>query len=333
MWRTIVVGLVAAMGAVMAGCGVIAPDIPYEVLEARYGNAASRYMDLPGDLRVHYRDEGPRGAPALVMVHGFAASLHTWEPWAVRFARDHRVIRLDLPGHGLTRAPTGYRSSLEGNVAVVEAVTRRLGAERFVLIGNSMGGAVAWNYALAHPDRLNGLVLVNAAGWPVADRRDGGPPLVFKLLRTSLGRAVLRHANPRPLTTPGLKQAYVDQALVTDALVDRYVELARAPGHREMVLASQGAPRKPVDRAVFARISTPTLVIHGEADAVIPVEAGRGLAGAIPGAVLVTWPDVGHVPMEQIPDRSAEALELFLNGLPRSRAGAEPAAKPSAKAP
>ena len=154
----------------LSGC--VAGDIPYEELEARYGGPASRYVDLEDGLRVHYRDEGnPEAEVTLVMAHGFAASLHAWEPWVERLKDDYRLVSLDLPGHGLTRAPEGYQSSPEGQVAVVDALAAELGLPPFVLAGNSMGGGVAWRYALAHPQKVRALVLVNAAGrgrWRVA---------------------------------------------------------------------------------------------------------------------------------------------------------------------
>jgi pimeloyl-ACP methyl ester carboxylesterase len=184
-----------------------------------------------------------------------------------------------------------------------------------VLGGNSMGGAVAWNYALVHPDRLQGLVLVDAAGWPVEGKREGSP-LAFKLLANPVGRAVLKSVDLSGIAERGLKSAYADETLVTDALVSRYVDLAMAPGRRELILNGQSQPRQPVTKATFARITTPTLVITGEADKVIPAEASRGLASAIPGAQLITYPGVGHVPMEQIPERSAQDLKAFLAGLP-----------------
>lgn len=293
------------------------PEQPWAQLESRYAAPASRYLDLPAGVRVHYRDQGPRTGRTVVLVHGFAASLHAWEPWVARLSPDYRVITLDLAGHGLTRTPPGYRMSTEGQVALVDAVTRNLGVERFVLGGNSMGGAVAWSYALAHPERLQGLVLVDAAGWPVEGKREGSP-LAFRLLANPVGRAVLKRIDLRSIAEKGLKQAYVDEALVTDALVDRYADLAMAPGRRELILTSQSRPREPIARATFARIATPTLVVTGEADTVIPAAASRGLAGAIPGAKLITYPGVGHVPMEQIPDRSAQDLKGFLESLPPS---------------
>jgi pimeloyl-ACP methyl ester carboxylesterase len=297
----------------LAGC---AKTIPYSTLEARYASPASRYMDLPGGLHVHYRDQGPRQGPVLVLVHGFSASLHAWEPWVQRLSPDYRIVSLDLPGHGLTRAPDDYVPSTANSVAVVDEVATRLQLPRFVLGGNSMGGGVAWTYALAHPDRLRGLVLVDAAGWPDPDRRGGGAPVVFKLLGNPVGRWFLRNADPGLFAEKGLKQAYLDERLVTPQLVRRYVELARAPGHRAILTGGRGGPPPEVTPATFEAIRVPTLVMTGEQDALIPAADARAMAAAIPGARLIAYPGVGHVPMEQIPDRSAADLRAWLETLP-----------------
>ncbi len=124
----------------LAGC---AKTIPYSTLEARYASPASRYMDLPGGLHVHYRDQGRRDGPVLVLVHGFSASLHAWEPWVQRLSPDYRIVSLDLPGHGLTRAPDDYVPSTANSVAVVGCGgvglnviqgARLAGAERIIAI-------------------------------------------------------------------------------------------------------------------------------------------------------------------------------------------------------
>lgn len=296
----------------LAGC---AGDISYPELESKYASEASRYMTLPSGVRVHYRDQGKSDGPVLVMVHGFAASLHTWEPWVARLGPDYRIITLDLPGHGLTRTPDGYATSLDGHVATVEGVTAKLALPPFVLIGNSMGGATAWNYTLSHPESVRGLVMVNSAGWP-RDEAPKSQPLAFRMMRNPVGRAILRNIDPRPIAEPGLKDAYVDETIVTEGLVVRYAELARAPGRREMILAQQAKPRRKVTPETFKAIGVATLVMHGDEDTVIPVADSRALAAAIPGAKLVTYPKAGHVPMEQIPDRSAEDLRAFLQALP-----------------
>lgn len=305
-------GLVLATALLLAGC---AGDIPYPDLEAKYASPASRYLTLPNGVRVHYRDQGKRDGQPLVLLHGFSASLHTWEPWVGELGGDYRIVSLDLPGHGLTRTPDGYKLSTEGHVAVVQGVARALELDPFVLAGNSMGGAVAWNYAIAHPDRLRGLVLVNSAGWPRSEAPES-QPLAFKLMGNPVGRALLRNLNPRPVAGPGLKDAYLDESLVTKAVVDRHVDFARAPGRRALLLAPREVPRAPTRPETFARIATPTLVIHGDEDRLIPVADGRALAGAIPGAKLITYPKVGHIPMEQISERSAADVRSFVESLP-----------------
>lgn len=312
--KTLLRGLLTAVVliVVLAAVGWLAlqrPDIPYDSLEAKYDSPASRYMDLGGGVRVHYRDEGRREGPTLVLVHGYSASLHAWEPWVRSLAADYRVISLDLPGHGLTRTDQGYLAGREGYGAVVDSVTRRLGVERFTLAGNSMGGGVAWEYAIDHPQRVEGLVLVDAAGWP---REGGGGVLIFKILRHPWGRALLKNTDTQALVRQGLKSAYVDQSLVTPELVDRYVELARAPGHRDILLGLQSGPRRDASPQLLSKISAPTLVMFGQKDTVIPASDGDRFAAAIPGSTLILYPDVGHVPMEQIPDRSAQDLKTWL---------------------
>lgn len=307
-------GRLLAVGLILVGLSAcVAPDLPYAELEERYASPASRYLETDEGLRIHYRDEGPKDAPTtIVLVHGFAASLHAWEPWVARLSPDYRMVSLDLPGHGLTRAPEDYEITPASQVAVVDAVAGHLELEPFVIAGNSMGGAVAWRYTLAHPDKVRGLVLVNAAGWPQAEGAESGPPLVFRLLANPLGRALLRNLDPRPLAKDGLVQAYEDESLVTPELVDRYVALARAPGHRALLTGRRGGAGEAVTPETFAAISAPTLVMVGARDQVIPAARSAGFAEAIPDAREVVYPQGGHVPMEQMPDESARDLRAFL---------------------
>lgn len=315
--------IVLALIAATAGYFVLRrPDIPYETLEAKYGGATSQYADLGDGLRVHYRDQGNAAGPVLVLVHGFGASLHTWEPWVERLGFNYRIVTLDLPGHGLTRAPAGYEASTQRYVEIIDTVTAQLGVTRFTLAGNSMGGGVAWNYALAHPEKLSGLVLVDAAGFPVSENeRDGPPPLIFALISNPIIGPLMRDLDNRPLIERALRQSFVDQSKIDEAMIDRYAEMARAPGHRAILLS---IGRDGADPARLADIRTPTLVLHGDTDNLIPVAAGRGFAAAIPGAELVIFPNVGHVPMEEAPDESAAALAAFLERIHVAPAGAQP---------
>ncbi|MBU6318828.1 MAG: alpha/beta hydrolase [Alphaproteobacteria bacterium] len=312
--------------AAIAGVGILVSvllgacvhkEIPYPELEAKYAYPSSRYIELEPGLRVHYTDDGPASAPPIVMVHGFAASTHAWRPWTDRLSGDFRMISLDLPGHGLTRTPDDYRTSTEKNAAIVKKLIAELGLRDVVLAGNSMGGAVAWTYALTYPDDLDALILVNAAGWPEQTKGSGEPPMVFGLLSSPLGRALLKSIDPRLLANGGLKAAYLDETMVDKALIDRYSELALAEGHRDVLLTGRSAPSQTVIPETFRSIRTPTLVMAGEQDKVIPVAQQRGFAGAIPGAELIVYPNGGHVPMEQLPDMTAKDLKSFLDRLKR----------------
>src|SRR5262249_2126657 len=146
-------------------------DIPYATLAAKYETAASRYIDLPGGIHMHYRDQGAaqptNGAavPTILLIHGFSASVQTWDACALKLREQYSVVSVDLPGHGLTQAPAGYRASIENFRDAVYDFTQAMHLTRFAIAGNSMGGNVAWEYALAHPAQLDALILVDSAGW------------------------------------------------------------------------------------------------------------------------------------------------------------------------
>ena len=312
------IGLVAVI-AVSAYFMLKRDDIPYETLASRYESAASRYADLPGGIRMHYRDEGEPAAPVLLLVHGFSASLHTWEPWVERLTTgwgdvsDYRVISIDLPGHGLTRAPAGYQGSIENFRDAVEAFTRAQGLEHFILAGSSMGGNVAWEYALAHPEQVQGLILVDAAGWQETRGEFDEDPPVFRILRNPVLGPLLRDLDNTSLTRGGLEAAYVDPAFVTDALVTRYSELSRAPGHREILLditlgfreRNYATPER------LAALSMPVLVMTGAQDRIVPPSQAQQFADAIPGARLISYENIGHVPQEEAADQSALDVHEF----------------------
>ncbi len=288
------------------------PDIPYDALEAAYSVEGSQFLTLRSGARVHMVDEGPEGAPTLLLIHGFSASLHTWEAWASMLSEDYRVVRIDLPGHGLTRGVPLSNITVDGFVALVDELVDTMALEDVVVIGSSMGGHVAWRYALEHPGDVDGLVLVAAAGWPHLD--GDNPPLIFSLMRHAMVRRLIRDLDMSAMIRSGLEDSVADPGLVTDAMVERYVALSRAPGNRDallqlIALTDDGAAATP---ELMARIAVPTLVMHGERDGLIPVLAGRRFADTIGDAALVIYDDLGHLPQEEAPARSVTDLRNFL---------------------
>ena len=305
----IVAILVVALAA--AWLKLRGPDIAYDTLDAKYASGVSRFVDLPGGFRAHYTDQGDKALPVLVLLHGFGDSYTSWDGWVPVLATKFRVICLDFPGHGLSRAPEGYVLSGEGLADYVDAFAAKLALPKFAVAGNSMGGGAAWQLAVRHPQRLNALILVDAAGFP-NEKPPGEIPLAFRILKYPLGRALLRNIDNRPLIEEGLKADVYDKTVITPALVDRWAEFQRAPGHRAILMSLSPSSFAQASVAELHTITVPTLILHGEDDPLIEPAAAHKFAAAIPGAKLILYPHVGHLPQLEIPARSAADVAEFL---------------------
>lgn len=294
-------------GLLVAGLPAIRqPDMPLAELKARYANHASVFAEI-GGMPVHYRDEG--SGPPLLLLHGTASSLHTWDGWAEALGSDFRILRMDLPGFGLTGPSPERDYTIDAYVAWLDTFVSRLGLDSFHIAGNSLGGHIAWRYALAHPERVERLVLVDAAGYPRTTPQP--PPFAIRLARVPVVNRVLTFAAPKGLYRQSVLDVYGDPARVTGPLVQRYFELSLRPGNRQAFV-----DRARTDRAVAGddpgRVSQPTLVIWGSEDRWIDVADGEAFARDIPDARLVVFDGAGHVPMEEIPRPSAAVVREFL---------------------
>ncbi len=288
-------------------------DLPLDELKARWGASPSRFVDVDG-MSVHYRDEG--SGPPIVLLHGTGASLHTWDTWAAALSGDRRVVRFDMPGFGLTGPQPDGDYRIDAYVDLVDHVTKRLGLEHFALAGNSLGGQIAWRFAVRHPEAVTALVLVDAAGYP----RTVKPPLVFRLGRIPVISSLMGHLDPHVLVESTLKKTYGDPTRVTPDLIERYYELSLRPGNRAAFGARTALPFE--DRtADVAELHMPTLILWGAKDRLIPVSDAQRFAADIPGSTLRIYDDLGHVPMEEDGERTVADVRVFLDRTqPRSGA-------------
>lgn len=307
-----IAGVIAAL-LIAAFLFLRVPDTDKAAMWAKYGAAPSQQLVLADGRIVHLRDEGPRDGAVIVLLHGSNADLHTWQPWTDRLKSDFRIVRFDQRGHGLTGPAPDGDYSIDAFVADVDAVADRLGLERFVLAGNSMGGGIAMAYAMQHPDRLRGLVLVDAGGADI--ERKGGGNLLFTLAAIPGVNRVMGQITPRSLVEKSLSQSVANQAIVTPQAVDRYWELARFPGNREATLKRFREARKPFAATQVAKMGVPTLVMWGADDSLIPFAAAGWYMEHLPKATLAAYKGIGHVPMEEHPDRSAADLRAFMGEL------------------
>jgi pimeloyl-ACP methyl ester carboxylesterase len=306
-----ILGLIAASLIGLFAWGY-APDTDPAEMRAKYANAASRFVEVEPGLKVHVRLEGNATAPTLLLLHGSNSSLQTWEPWVTRLGKDYRIVSLDLTGHGLTGPHPKRDYNVATTVGVVDAVMTKLGINSFALAGNSMGGWVSWNYALAHPDKVSALILVDAAGAP--DSEPTALPIGFRLARSPAVRPILKVFTPRAVIAKSIDQTMSVKAPMTEAAIDRYWELLRYPGNRQATGDRGDVKRTPATADQMKRLTMPTLVMWGAEDKLIPVRAADWFAREIPGAQKIVYPKVGHIPMEEVPDQSASDVRAFLKG-------------------
>jgi pimeloyl-ACP methyl ester carboxylesterase len=291
------------------------PDISYEMLEAKFADDASRFVDLPGGLHVHYQEEGHASLPLLVLLHGFGDSYATWDGWVRELGGQFRIVRLDFPGHGLTRAPSNYVLRGDTLVEFVDAFAAKLDLPQFALAGNSMGGSIAWQLALRHPNRINALILLDPAGFP-GEHSPATVPLASAVLRFRLSRALSLNNDDPLLIEAALKADVYDKSVITPALVDRWTEFQHAPGHHAILMSPDAATLNGASAAVLEYLRAPTLVMNGESDPLVEPASARKLAAAIPGATLIIYQHVGHLPQIEIPQRSAADAAAFLQSRP-----------------
>jgi pimeloyl-ACP methyl ester carboxylesterase len=299
----------AALVLAASGAALYTPDRDRAALEARY-LASPDDLRLVDGVRLHVRDEGPRDAPAIVLVHGLGASLHTWDGWVPTLSATHRVVRVDVPGHGLTGPEPDADYSDARSLRLLHALLDSLQLDRVTLVGHSMGGRFAWSFAAEHPERVARLVLIAPDGFASPGFEYDKPAEVPAVL------GVMRWVLPAPLLRANLAPAYANPEALHDTVARRYHDLMLAPGNRGAMLdrLRQTVLTDPAPR--LARITAPTLVLWGEEDGMIPVANAADYERLLPNGTVVRLPGLGHVPFEEAPMASLQPVLDFVRDAP-----------------
>lgn len=286
-------------------------DIPLDTLKAKYALSPSRFIEIDG-LQVHYRDEGTveNDSVPLVLIHGTGASLHTWDKWAETLKNDFRLIRLDLPAYGLTGPNAANEYTMDYYVSFLNRFLQKLGIHKCYIAGNSLGGALAWQYTLKYPNSVNKLILIDAAGYPMKSK---SAPIAFRIARMPLLKNILKYITPRSMAESSVKNVYVDDSKVTPELTDRYWELTLREGNRAAFVARLNQNTTMDDRwKNMQTITVPVLIEWGQYDELIPVEIANRFHQDLPNDTLIVYSKAGHVPMEEIPEQTAQDARVFL---------------------
>lgn len=308
--RKLMIGLALTLS--VGGAALYRPDLDPGPLEARYATTPSRFVTV-GGLRHHVRDRGQ--GDVIVLLHGQSANLRVWDAWAEDLARDHRVISIDLPGHGLTGPDPQGRYDWTQLAANLNPLLAELGVDRFVLVGNSLGGAIGVEYAAANPDRLRGLVLIAPIGAPRREPK----PLMFELYATPVIGPAIINLTPGWLVRDSLRSTYGDPGRLKDGEETAFAALMRRRGNREAarrIVSQPGDPRF-ADKA--RSVKTPTLILWGANDTWVRPEYGAWFEATLPDARRDTFAGVGHMPMQEAPGPTVEALRRFLTALDSRR--------------
>ncbi|MBK9624486.1 MAG: alpha/beta hydrolase [Rhodocyclaceae bacterium] len=286
-----------------------APDVPVEALKARWATPPSSFIAVNG-MQVHIRDEGPKNdLTPIVLLHGTSASLHTWDGWVGVLAKERRVIRFDLPGFGLTGPAPDDDYQLSSYSKFVAATLDAIGVKTFILVGNSLGGNIAWASAASYPERVERLILVDAGGYAFQSE---SVPLGFRIAKISGVNRLMSNVLPRSLIEGSLTNVYGDPSKVSPALVDRYYDLARREGNRR-ALGLRFTQTKRGDKAdLIPQLKMPTLIIWGAKDRLIPLENGQRFHREIAGSQLVIFDQLGHVPQEEDPVQTVAVASKFI---------------------
>lgn len=313
-WLKYVAGVVLLITALLIYKGW-ASDIPHDELAAKYATGASDFVELPSGARAHYRMQGNRSGQPILLLHGSNASLHTWEPWVTELSDQFFLVTVDLPGHGLTGPVPSDDYTYEGMVSFVREFVEATDLQEFALGGNSMGGGVTLAYAKAYPEDLTHMILVDAAGTrlPASASDKVDYPLAFDLAGRWYTDWIIENVTPRSLAAEGLRKSVSVTSIITEDMIDRYWELVRHPGNRRATGLRFAWYRARGSRNLQVNdIETPTLVIWGDEDKLIPLEAGVALNERLPNSQIMIFERVGHLPMEEVAQESAAAVRSFL---------------------
>lgn len=289
--------------------GAYYSDIPIEDLKDKYTNAFSKFIEIDG-MQVHYRDEGT-GIP-IVLIHGTASSLHTWDDWSKDLQKNYRVIRMDLPAFGLTGANSNGDYSIENYASFLNSFLSKIEIDNFYLVGNSLGGNIAWNYAADFPEKVKKLILIDASGLPTNKPQ----PWIFKMAKTPIVNSLFLYLTPKVVIRDNLEQVYDDDTKITDELVVRYHEMALREGNRQAFIDRAKTDFKlgaSENIEKLKSIKTETLLLWGENDLWIPLDNGKRMDNLIETSQLVVLKKCGHVPMEENPEESLEIFLEFIN--------------------
>ena len=284
-------------------------DIPLYKLKKKYTDSTSSFVYV-GGINIHYRSQGDKkDSIPIVLIHGTGSSLHTYDSWTKELIISHRVIRMDLPGYGLTGSFPNRDYSLKNYVAFLKDFLEKIGVKKCILAGNSLGGNIAWRFTYKYSKMVEKLILIDAAGYPMKSK---SIPLAFKIAQIPVIQNIFTFITPRFIAKASVENVYKDKTKIDKELVDRYFELTLREGNRQAFVDRFKVKSDTISHKNIKLINQRTLVLWGEDDELIPTQMAYLFHDNLPDDTLVILRNVGHVPMEESPIESLTPVIEFL---------------------
>jgi pimeloyl-ACP methyl ester carboxylesterase len=281
-------------------------DIPVEEIIEKYAYDNSQFLELDG-MNVHYRINGDTGE-TVVLLHGTASSLHTWEAWTTELSIHYRVVSFDLPGFGITGPEPNGVYTRERYLEFIDDMLVKLNIDTCYMAGNSFGGYMTWSYAVAHPEKVKKIAILNSSGYP---RGNQPTPISFKLQKMQWLKPIITHFTPMSLVRKGVEVVYYDDSKITKEQIQLYTDILLREGNRGGLMGkTQQITYDYTDE--IKQVKCPTLIMWGDSDKLVNVDAAPKFHADIPNSELLIYENMGHIPMEEIPERSVADFMAFL---------------------
>ncbi len=289
-------------------------------LEEKYKGPTSQFLTVD-ETKIHYRIDGNPDGPGVVLLHGVLASTHTWDGWVERLGHKYHILRIDLPGFGLSEPLKNKNYTPEYAVEFFEKTRAQIAlehpefkekTEKFHLVGNSLGGFISWFYATKYPERINKLILID----PIAYQQP--LPRIIKFASGGFGGVAAQISSPRFIVRKNVRKVYGNPESPTDETILRYHELLLYRGHKESMVLYFKTLRKYNEEDSMAKfvpqIQSDTLLMWGGKDRWVPPELIEKWKRDVPNLQVKVYPEGGHIPMEEFPEETSRDADAFMSG-------------------
>lgn len=308
MIKKIVIGLVLFLIVALAGI-LFRPSLIVSRAKAiaDLRQEGSHFYTWHG-ARIHYVDEG-KGIPIL-MIHGFGGSHRNFEKIAKSMKGQYRIIRVDVPGFGLSEMPKGEKEMVTLYRLFMTDFIRDMKLDSVYIVGNSMGGGIAWMTTYDNPQKVKGMVLLAAAGYDLQRVKKS----VVKIARFGFAPYLFRQGIPLFLTKKRLKRVFYNDDLISPEEVVKSNEFGNIEGNLESFFAMAHSNEFP-EEAWIKEIKTPSLIIWGKQDEVLDVKFASRFKQDLANSTLKIYDHCGHVPMVEKTKQTEADIEDFISSV------------------